>query len=525
MKGLAMLRRTAWVGGLLLTSTLAGSSFAVAASVIEGINDPQRIPGQYIVILKEDVQLRSVLSPEQRIMHVTERAQRLSERMRGRVLHRYSGQVQGFAVRASEARIKALVNDPEVAWIEVDRMVNLNATQSNAPWGLDRIDARAGLDRQYTYGATGAGVNAYIIDTGLRSSHSEFTGRVGQGFTSINDGRGTEDCNGHGTHVTGSIGGRTYGVAKDVKVYPVRVFGCQSSTPNSAILAGVDWVAQNADLPAVVNMSLGGGQSTALNNAVQKMVDAGVVVVVAAGNSNADACSSSPASLATAITVGATTTSDARASYSNFGRCVDIFAPGSNILSAWFNGDNATQSISGTSMASPHVAGAVALLLEESPDATPDAITRTLLAQATRNALSNPGNSSPNLLLFTGESSPTPDPGPGPTPEPDPDPTPADPCGPNCQVFRGNLAPGGQAILPPGGSFRGSGILKGHLRGPAGADFDLFLQRRGTFGWSRVAEGTSDSSDEDITFQASTGNYRWVVVSTTGSGSFTFYTP
>ncbi len=399
MRGFAMQLRSAWAFGTLLSVSLCGSKL-YAEVPIAGMDDPTRIPGQYIVRLKTDANLRSADKEVQRSF-VRSRAFSMLEGSNARLFRSYGGKLNGFAVKASAQSIRMLAKNPDVEWIEADKTIYLSNLQSNATWGLDRIDARKGLDSSYSWTASGTGAHAYIIDTGLKSTHVEFAGRVGDGFSSVSDGRGTEDCNGHGTHVTGTIGGKNYGVAKDVTVHPVRVFGCSGSTTNSAILAGIDWVVDNAEKPAVVNMSLGGSLSTALNRAVQEMIDAGISVVVAAGNSNANACNSSPAALPAAITVGSTTSTDARSSFSNFGRCLDIFAPGSSILSAWFNSNTATQTISGTSMASPHVAGAVALLYEENPEASPAEITRLLLKQATPNVVTSPGANSSNLLLYS----------------------------------------------------------------------------------------------------------------------------
>jgi len=399
MKGFAMQLKSAWAFGTLLSASLFGSRL-YAEVPIAGLDDPTRIPGQYIVRLKKDVNLRSTDKEVQRSF-VLNRASSMLQGLNVRLFRSYGGKINGFAVKASAQSIRVLAKNPDIEWIEADKTIYLSSLQSNATWGIDRIDARKGLDGSYSWTASGTGAHAYIIDTGLKSAHAEFAGRVGDGFTSVSDGRGTEDCNGHGTHVTGTIGGKTYGVAKDVIVHPIRVFGCSGSTTNSAILAGIDWVVDNAEKPAVVNMSLGGSLSTALNNAVQEMIDAGISVVVAAGNSNTNACNSSPAALPAAITVGSTTRTDGRSSFSNFGRCLDIFAPGSSILSAWFNSNTATQTISGTSMASPHVAGAVALLYEENPEASPAEITKLLLQQATPNVVTSPGTNSANLLLYS----------------------------------------------------------------------------------------------------------------------------
>ena len=240
--------------------------------------------------------------------------------------------------------------DARIEFIEQDSVVSLDATQNNATWGLDRIDQRdRPLNGSYVYDVTASNVRAYIIDSGIRASHSDFGGRVLSGYTAINDGRGTNDCNGHGTHVAGTVGGATWGVAKSVRLVPVRVFGCTGGSSNSIILAGINWVAANAVRPAVANMSLGGGASSTTDSATNNLINSGVTVVVAAGNSGANACNYSPARVANAITVGSTTSSDARSNFSNYGSCVNVFAPGSSIRSAWYTSNTATNTISGTS--------------------------------------------------------------------------------------------------------------------------------------------------------------------------------
>jgi subtilisin family serine protease len=258
------------------------------------------------------------------------------------------------------------------------------------------------LNSTFAASAKGAGVDAYIVDTGILSTHTDFSGRMGAGFSSINDGNGTNDCNGHGTHVAGTTAGTTYGIAKSATLIPVRVLDCLGSGTNSGVIAGLDWIISHhtAGTPAVANMSLGGGASAALDLAVQNVINDGVVMAVAAGNSNVNACNSSPARAVNAITVGSTTTTDARSSFSNIGTCLDIFAPGSSITSAWIGSTTAINTISGTSMASPHVAGVAAVLMGRFPTSTPAQIATMLRTSATPNVVTSAGTGSPNYLLY-----------------------------------------------------------------------------------------------------------------------------
>jgi subtilisin family serine protease len=258
------------------------------------------------------------------------------------------------------------------------------------------------LDSTFTASAKGANVDVYIVDTGIYSAHSDFTGRMGVGFSAVNDGNGTNDCDGHGTHVAGTTAGTTYGIAKSATLIPVRVLDCLGSGLISGVIAGLDWIVghHTAGTPAVANMSLGGGASAALDAAVQNVINDGVVMAVAAGNSNANACNSSPARAANAITVGSTTTTDARSSFSNTGTCLDIFAPGSAITSSWIGSSTATNTISGTSMAAPHVAGVAAVLFGRFPTSTPAQIASMLRTSATPNVVTAAGTGSPNYLLY-----------------------------------------------------------------------------------------------------------------------------
>jgi subtilisin family serine protease len=357
---------------------------------------PRAIANQYIVVFQDDAEIASgnyaaVLG---RVQAVTRGRNAVPE-------HVYAFAIRGFAARMTEEEAIAISRDPGVAYVEEDGVMEAIATQSNPPWGLDRIDERdRPLSGTYTYVTTGSGVNAYVIDTGIRRTHTQFGGRAVSGFTAINDGRGTTDCNGHGTHVAGTVGGSTYGVAKSVRLFAVRVLSCSGSGSTSGVIAGVDWVRANHIKPAVANMSLGGGASSSLDTAVRNSIAAGVTYAVAAGNSNANAGNFSPARVGEAITVGSSTSSDTRSSFSNFGSVVDIFAPGSSITSAWSTSDTATRTISGTSMATPHVAGVAARYLQSNPSAPPTTVRNALVADATTGRLSGIPSGTANRLLF-----------------------------------------------------------------------------------------------------------------------------
>lgn len=373
------------------------------------------IPDRYIIVLEDWA--AGERGPGSNAEAV---AEELSIVYGGKVERVFKYALNGYVAEMSEKSAEALSKDLRIKYVEQDSEVFANTTQTSATFGLDRIDQRdLPLNGTYVYTPTGNGVNAYIIDTGIRRTHTQFGGRAFVGFDAIGDGQNTNDCNGHGTHVAGTTGSSTYGVAKNVRLYAVRVLNCQGSGSNSGVIAGVDWVTNNHVKPAVANMSLGGGASTALDNAVTNSIGAGVTYAVAAGNSNADACNSSPARAAAAITVGSTTSTDARSSFSNFGTCLDIFAPGSSITSTWNTNDTAINTISGTSMASPHVAGVAALYLEGNPNASPAAVDDAITTAASTGKLSSIGTGSPNLLLYSllsGAPTPTPTPAPTPTP-------------------------------------------------------------------------------------------------------------
>lgn len=384
------------VSTFLLTIALSHLTYAAPAttnSVLGSSEAKGIIKNQYIVILNKDVGSSN------------EFAQGIAKQHGGKVLQTYDAVVKGFAIYlpdvAGTAFVEAMKKNPKVVSVENDTIMKIDATtQSNPDWGLDRIDQRnLPLDSAYSYLQTGSGTTAYIVDTGILSTHQQFSGRVLSGYTAISDGNGTSDCHGHGTHVAGTVGGSTYGVAKNVSLVPIRILGCDGSGASSNVIAGLDWILKNGKKPAVVNMSLGGEANASLDSAVENLFNNGYVMVVAAGNSNTDACSSSPARVSKAITVAATDSTDTRASYSNYGSCVDIFAPGSQINSSWIGSNTATKVLNGTSMATPHVVGVVAEMLQSTPTATPQTISTNLLNQASSNVVKNPSGS-PNRLLY-----------------------------------------------------------------------------------------------------------------------------
>lgn len=354
------------------------------------------IPGRYIVVFRNG---RSGVSSAAEAQGVESQIQAKVARVRGKLRHSYQYAIKGFAAELDAAAVQSLRADPEVAYVEPDRVVHAVTTQSGVTWGIDRIDQRSlPLSGTYTYNSTGAGVRAYIIDTGILTSHPEFGGRASAVYDAVGDGQNGIDCNGHGTHVAGTVGSSTYGVAKGVYLRAVRVLDCSGSGSNSGVIAGVNWVAQNHISPAVANMSLGGGASQAVDDAVNSLANSGVFLAVAAGNSNADACNTSPARAANTTTVAASDRNDARASFSNYGGCVDLYAPGVNITSTWLN--NGTNTISGTSMATPHVTGVAALYKAANGDASYSTIRAWLTNNATANVITGNPSGTANRLLY-----------------------------------------------------------------------------------------------------------------------------
>ncbi|MEV0039725.1 S8 family peptidase [Streptomyces sp. NPDC050804] len=386
----AAITATAAVTALAAVSVPAQAAPAVGTVI--GADSKDAVQGSYIVTLKETAGLKSASAAGRSVV----------AEYGGTVERTYTAALNGYAANLSPEQARRLAADPAVDKVFQNRTVRAFATQTNPPsWGLDRIDQTAlPLDRQYTYPDTaGQGATVYVIDTGVRITHQDFGGRASYGYDAVDGDNTAQDGNGHGTHVAATAAGTAYGVAKKAKIVAVRVLNNSGSGTTAQVVAGIDWVTRNHSGPSVANVSLGGGADAALDTAVQNSINSGVTYAIAAGNSGANAQNYSPARVAAAITVGATTSTDARASYSNYGTRVDLFAPGSSITSAWNTSDTATNTINGTSMATPHVAGAVAVYLTGHPTATPAQVSTALVNGASSNVVTGPGTGSPNKLL------------------------------------------------------------------------------------------------------------------------------
>ncbi|WP_405851711.1 S8 family peptidase [Streptomyces sp. NBC_00090] len=390
---LALTVSAATAAALLGTFAAVPAQAAPAEGVVLAAGSADAVPGSYIVTLKQGAGFKAASA----------KGRNLIAGYGGTVRKTFGSALNGYTATLGEAEARRLAADPAVASVEQNQVYRADATQTNAPWGLDRIDqANLPLSGTYTYPDTaGSGVTAYVIDTGVRISHSQLAGRAVNGYDAVDGDSVAQDGNGHGTHVATTIAGSTYGVAKAARIVAVRVLDNNGSGTTAGVIAGIDWVTSNhaAGAPAVANLSLGGGASTALDNAVKNSIADGVTYAVAAGNSGVNAASTSPARVAAAITVGATSNTDAKAGWSNYGSVLDLFAPGVSITAGWHTSDTATNTISGTSMATPHVAGAAAVYLAGHASATPAQVATALVNGATPNKVTSPGSGSPNRLL------------------------------------------------------------------------------------------------------------------------------
>ncbi|REF96410.1 subtilisin family serine protease [Asanoa ferruginea] len=483
------------VGALTAFAFAAPAAAAEPSGTVLSAGGDTAVADSYIVVFKNTTVAKA---------SVDGNASTLASRHGGKVIRTYRSALRGFELQATAAQAKRVAANPNVAYVEQNHTVHAFGTQTNPPsWGLDRIDQRnLPLNQSYTYPNTASNVHAYIIDTGIRTTHQQFGGRAVSGFDAV-DGGAADDCNGHGTHVSGTVGGSAYGVAKGVQLVAVRVLNCQGSGTNAQVVGGIDWVTANAIKPAVANMSLGGGANTAIDNAVNSAINSGVTFAIAAGNGNTlgvrqNACNYSPARVPNAITVGATQNNDAAASFSNFGTCVDILAPGVNITSSWSTNDTATNTISGTSMATPHVAGAAALVLSANPTWSNQQVRDYLVNNSTPNVVTNPGTGTPNRLLFVVNDG---------TP-------PANDFGVSVAPTAGSVAPGGSATATvststTSGSAQSVSLAASGL--PSGA----------TASFSPASVTSGGSSTLTIATSASTppGNYPVSVNGTGASGT------
>lgn len=484
-------------GQKLVNLPFNGVSSEAAAAKIHRSAKP--VPGQYIVVLKND------------ISDVDVTAETLSRRYEAQLKHVYKSALKGFVVNMPEAQLERLAAEDAVNFIEEDSLTSIETTQDNATWGLDRIDQRnLPINAAYNYETAGQGVTAYILDTGIRISHTDFGGRARISYDAIGDGQNGFDCHGHGTHVAGTVGSNTYGVAKAVSLVAVRVLPCSGGGMVSQLIMGIDWVTANHVGPSVANISItASGISTALEQSVTQSINSGVVYSVAAGNNNLDACNYSPAHTPKALTVAATASNDSRASYSNYGSCVDLFAPGTAITSLSNGDDVSTRVMSGTSMASPHVAGAAALYLSTNPSATPGTVASALTSSASADKLSSVGTGSPNSLLYslaiTGTTNPPP------TDPPPTDPPPTTAC--SGVLYTSSISAGATNYHPLAGFSGRAGTYTGTVTGRSGGILNVALEQKKGRSWNQVAISPSSASPTTAAFTGGKGTYRWRVTS------------
>lgn len=476
-----------------LLAALAGAALVVGnLPAVHAETGPPAVAERYLVVLKQsDAADAGTLALNTQDIHAT------ATHIGARDVRSFTG-VGALAATLDHKAVTTLRNHPNVAAIVKDTPMELATTQHNPTWGLDRIDQeKLPRDHKYTYDNAGDGVHAYVIDSGLMAGHTEFTGRVGDSYDATDGTGDTNDCNGHGTHVAGTLAGTTYGVAKKVTINPVRAFGCDGKGSAATVIAGLDWVAKHAKGPAVVNLSVRGPVNEAKDTAVQRLTEQGIFVAVAAGNDTQDACEFSPARSPHAMTVGATDRFDKFAFYSNYGTCVDILAPGSDVTSAWNSSEYSFNSLSGTSMATPHVAGAAALILAARPQASPAEVKQTLLDNAVTGAITGTEEAGAvpatvNLLLNT-----------RPTTEPtEPvQPEKPKPIGPTCDIdASGWVHDGGKAISEPF-EMLAHQELKACLSGPMGSEFDLVLQKDYGRHWETLATSETAGPDEEINYK------------------------
>ena len=387
-------RPLALIGIPALLATLAGGVLAAPASAATGTireaGSASVVKDSYVVVLKSSTGVPAAVSS-------------LKSKYGGKVGHTYEHALSGFEVSMSEAAAKKLAADPKVSYVEQNAVMKASTTQTGATWGIDRIDQRAlPLSTTYTYDTTASNVHAYIIDTGILTTHTQFGGRATSGYDFVDNDSNATDCAGHGTHVAGTVGGSTYGVAKGVQLVAVRVLNCSGSGTIAGVIAGIDWVTANATGPAVANLSLGGSANVALDNAVRNSIASGISYAVAAGGSATDAGNFSPARVTEALTIGASGPDDCLSSSTNHGSVVDMFAPGVNIVGPWITSNTATATLSGSSVSAPHAAGAAAIHLQVNPGATAAQVQQVLVGASTTDRLCNVPPGTPNRLLYVG---------------------------------------------------------------------------------------------------------------------------